>query len=193
MAISLKKGQKVDLRKRDNSSLKKVRMGLGWDPVKATGFFAKLFSFDSIDLDASCLLFDKNKKLLQIIYYANLQSSKGAIIHTGDNLTGEGDGDDESIRVDLEKLPQSVYYLAFTINSFEGHTFDQVENAFCRLIDESTEQEICRYTLSEKGKHTGVIMATISRTPSGWLLKAIGAPGRGRKASEIVTDVLEHL
>ena len=193
MAISLKKGQKVDLKKKDRTSLKRVCMGLGWDPVTPKGFFAKFFAFDSIDLDASCLLFDKNKKLVEIVFYGQLQSSDGSITHTGDNRTGEGEGDDESIRVNLNQLPDNIYYLAFTINSFQGHTFDQVENAFCRLIDESTQQEICRYTLSEKGKHKGVIMAVVSRTPSGWLLKAVGAPGQGRKASEIAPDVIAHL
>ena len=193
MAISLKKGQKIDLRKKDSSSLKKVRMGLGWDPVKPKGFFAKLFSSDSIDLDASCILFRNDKSILDIIYYGKLKSADGAIIHTGDNLTGEGEGDDESIRVDLTKLPSQVQHLAFTINSFRGQTFDQVENAFCRLIDESNEKEICRYTLTEKGKHTGVIMAIVSRGSAGWTLKAIGEPGRGRKASEIASDAITYL
>ena len=193
MAISLKKGQKIDLRKKDSSTLKKVRMGLGWDPVKPKGFFAKLFSSDSIDLDASCILFDKDKVILDIIYYGKLKTADGAIIHTGDNLTGEGEGDDESIRVDLSSIPTKVQYLAFTINSFRGQTFDQVENAFCRLVDESNEKEICRYTLTEKGKHTGVVMATLERGSNGWTLKAIGEPGRGRKASEIASDASLHL
>mgnify|MGYP002015921115 CR=1 FL=1 len=78
------------------------------------------------------------------------------------------DGDDEVIKVDLTTLPAKIQYLAFTINSFRGQTFDQVENAFCRLVNDSNNQEICRYTLNEKGGHTGVIMAVVQRNSSGW-------------------------
>ena len=120
-----------------------------------------------------------------MVYYGRLRSIDGAIVHTGDNLTGEGDGDDEVIKVDLTTLPAKIQYLAFTINSFRGQTFDQVDNAFCRLVNDANNQEICRYTLNEKGQHTGVIMAVVQRDGSGWTMQAIGEAGSGKTAKDI--------
>ena len=193
MGISLSKGQKINLSKSSTGSLQHVFMGLGWDPVKPSGFFARLFSSDDIDLDASCLMFDQKKELVEMVYYGRLRSIDGAIVHTGDNLTGEGDGDDEVIKVDLTTLPAKIQYLAFTINSFRGQTFDQVDNAFCRLVNDSNNQEICRYTLNEKGGHTGVIMAVVQRDGSGWTMQAIGEAGSGKTAKDMVPSVIKHL
>ena len=193
MGISLSKGQKINLSKSSSSTLERVFMGLGWDPVEPTGFFAKLFSSDDIDLDASCLMFDAKKELLEMVYYGRLRSIDGAIIHTGDNLTGEGDGDDEVIKVDLTILPPNIQYLVFTINSFRGQTFDKVENAFCRLVNDSNNQEICKYTLSEKGGHTGVIMAIVQRDANGWMMQAIGEASSGRTAQDMVPFIIKHL
>ena len=193
MGISLSKGQKINLSKSSTSTLERVFMGLGWDPVKPTGFFAKLFSSDDIDLDASCLMFDAKKELLEMVYYGRLRSIDGAIIHTGDNLTGEGDGDDEVIKVNLTLLPTNIQYLVFTINSFRGQTFDKVENAFCRLVNDSNNQEICKYTLSEKGGHTGVVMAVVQRDTNGWIMQAIGEASSGRTAKDMVPSITKHL
>ena len=193
MGISLSKGQKINLSKSSTGTLQNVFMGLGWDPVKPSGFFARLFSSEDIDLDASCLMFDQKKELVEMVYYGRLRSIDGAIIHTGDNLTGEGEGDDEVIKVDLTILPAKIQYLAFTINSFRGQTFDQVDNAFCRLVNDSNNQEICRYTLNEKGGHTGVIMAVVQRDGSGWTMQAIGEAGSGKMAKDMVPSVIKHL
>lgn len=187
MGISLSKGQTVSLEKSTGGSLTNIRMGLGWDPVKPKGFFSKMMGGnESIDLDASCILLDGNKKPLDVVWFRQLTSQDGAIKHSGDNLTGEGDGDDETISVALGNLPAAVQSLIFTVNSFRGQTFDQVENAFCRLVDLSNNQEVARFQLAEKGQHTGVVMAVVSRAGAGWNIRAVGTPTRGRTAQDLV-------
>ncbi len=193
MAIALTKGQKISLSKSSSTTLECVFMGLGWDPVQPSGLLARIFSSDNIDLDASCLMFDSNKQLSEMVYYGRLRSIDGALIHTGDNLTGEGEGDDEIIKVNLTLIPTKIEYLVFTINSFTGHCFDQVENAFCRLVDDLSRQEICRFTLTEKGGHTGVVMSIVQRDGDGWTMQAIGEAGSGRIARDLVPAVMKHL
>ncbi len=186
MAVSLSKGQKIDLMKQA-PGLTRVRMGLGWDPIKKGGLLGKLFGggSDAIDLDASCLMYDDSRQLVDTVWFRQLKSADGSINHSGDNLTGEGDGDDETIAVDLGRLPARISALVFTVNSFRGQTFNEVENAACRLVDESSGAEIARFDLREKGAHTGVIMAVLSRNGGTWTMKAIGKPAGGRTANEM--------
>lgn len=192
MAISLSKGQTISLKK-ESAGLKRVHMGVGWDPVAPKGFFAKLTGPKDIDLDASVITFDGAKQPTGIVYFGQLKSADGAIQHTGDNLTGEGDGDDEVIKVDLERLPANVESLVFFVNSYRGQTFNEVDNAFCRVLDDDTQKELCRFTLSEQGAHTGVVMAILSRNGGDWQLRAVGMPGAGRTADQLVPDALRHL
>ncbi|WP_349368107.1 TerD family protein [Salinarimonas sp.] len=195
MAISLSKGQTISLAK-ESAGLSKVRMGLGWDPVKKKGgFLSGLLGGGGgdIDLDASCLMFDQGKQLTDIVWFRQLKSNDGAIVHSGDNLTGEGEGDDETIAVDLDRLPAAVQTLVFTVNSFRGQSFNEVENAFCRLVDERAGKEIARYTLTEQGAHTGVVMAVVSRASGEWTMKAIGAPATGRTAQDLAGAALAHI
>ena len=192
MAISLSKNQTISLEKEAGTGLKKIRMGLGWDPVKPSGFFAKLLSSDAaIDLDASCILLDSAKQPLDLVWFRQLKSSDGSIVHSGDNRTGEGEGDDESIQVNLEQLPAAVKHLVFTVNSFTGQNFEAVENAYCRIVDELTGKELARFNLSDKGRHTGVVMAYISRTAAGWDLTAIGTVANGRTAQDLASDAAQ--
>lgn len=189
MAISLSKNQTISLEKEAGVALKKIRMDLGWDPVKPSGFFAKLLNSDTaIDLDASCILLDTARQPLELVWFRELKSSDGSIVHTGDNRTGEGEGDDESIQVNLEQLPAGVQHLVFTVNSFTGKNFEAVENAYCRIIDELTDIELARFNLSDKGRHTGVVMACLSRTSSGWDLTAIGSVANGRTAEDLSAE-----
>ncbi len=198
MAITLQKGQRISLSK-DNPGLTKVFMGLGWDPVQAPkkkGFFGALLGgggSDDIDLDASVILFDSSKTPVDTVFFGQLNSKDGSIRHGGDNLTGEGDGDDEVIYVNLTGLPGNVAHLVFTVNSFRGQTFDEVDNAFARLVDESGNREICRYELKEKGGHTGVIMASMSKGADGWSMAAHGTPCQGRTAGELAGDAVRVL
>lgn len=187
MALTLSKNQSISLEKTAGSGLTKVTLGLGWDPEKA-GLLGKLFGGGaSIDLDASCILFDADLKPIDLVWFRQLKSRDGSIQHSGDNRTGEGDGDDESISVDLTKLPGSVVHLVFTVNSFTGQNFERIQNAYCRIINAPKNQELARFNLSEQGKHTGVVMANLSRGPSGWDFKAIGQTTNGRTADDLVS------
>lgn len=191
MSVSLSKGQKVSLEKSGGGQLTRVRMGLGWDAVRKKGLFGS--RAQSIDLDASALLFDGSGRLVDQVWFRQLRSKDGSVLHTGDNRTGAGEGDDESIRVDLTAVPANVQTLVFTVNSFTGQDFSQIENAFCRLIDETTEAEIARYTLTGSGSHTAQIMAKVARDGAGWSMTAIGTPASGRTFHDLMPAIAGHL
>jgi tellurium resistance protein TerZ len=191
--VSLAKGQAIRLDKAGGGDLRRAVMGLGWDVVKSRGFLGMGGGGGSIDLDASCLMFDGNRTMVDSIWFRQLQSRDGSIIHTGDNRTGAGSGDDEQIRVDLTRVPPHVQTLVFTVNSFLGQTFDKVENAFCRIVDEETGQEIARYDLRQSGPHTAQVMAKIYRSGSGWEMRAIGEPSNGRTFQDMMGAILHHL
>ena len=191
MALTLTKNQTISLEKTAGSSLSKVSLGLGWDAAKS-GFFGKLMgNGGDIDLDASCILFDEQLKPVDLVWFRQLQSKDGSIQHSGDNRTGEGDGDDESIAVDLSRLPASVKYLVFTVNSFTGQNFEKVENAYCRISDTAARKELARFNLSEKGGHTGIVMASLARGADGWDFKAVGVTTNGRTADDLVSLAVE--
>lgn len=148
MPINLAKGQKVDLTK-GNPGLKNIMVGLGWD-VNAFD------SGDSFDLDAAAFLIDAAGKCptdKEFVFYGNLTHSSGAVNHMGDNLTGDGEGDDEQIQIDLSKVPANIEKIAFTVTIYEAEArhqnFGQVSNAFIRLVDESNGTELIRYDLGE--------------------------------------------
>ena len=140
----------------------------------------------SIDLDASVIVFDAGRNEIETVFFRNLNSSDGAIKHDGDNLTGDGDGDDEVIHVNLSRLDPRAVHLVFTVNSFRGQTFKEVDNAVARLVDEATGKEICSFTLKEQGPHTGVVMASLSKGVDGWTMKAHGKPANGRTVQDLV-------
>jgi len=191
--VSLSKGQSVSLEKKSGGSLSKVRMGLGWDAAEKKGLFGKKKAQD-IDLDASALLFNAAGQLVDQVWFRQLKSKDGSVQHTGDNRTGAGEGDDESIRVDLSKVPAEVQTLVFTVNSFTGQDFSQIENAFCRLVDESAnDAEIARYELTGSGSHNAQVMAKVARDGAGWSMTAIGVPATGRTFRELLPAIAGHL
>ncbi|MFF6992377.1 TerD family protein [Streptomyces sp. NPDC010273] len=194
MSVNLGKGQQISLSKSDGSSLSSVRMGLGWQAAPRKGFLAKLAGSREIDLDASALLF-AGREPVDVVYFQHLTSDDGSVRHTGDNLTGGAGagGDDEMILVDLGHVPDRVDQIVFTVNSFTGQTFAEVENAFCRLVDETNGQELARYTLSGGGTHTAQIMAKLHRDGGSWQLKAIGEPAAGRTFQDLLPAVAAHL
>ncbi len=192
MAISLVKGQKISLEKESGTSLSKIVMGLGWDVEQKKG----LFGFGggtpkSIDLDASCIMFNADKKPVDIVYFGSLKSKDGSIIHTGDNRTGEGDGDDEQLIVDLSKVSPDITILVFTINSYEGQTFNQVSNAYSRIVNASNNSEIARYTLTGGGDNTAMVMAKVYRHNGEWKMHAVGEPSNGRTVDKLMQDVVK--
>ena len=192
MSVNLSKGQKVSLSKRDGGSLTRVRMGLGWDAVKKKGFFGG-GKAQSIDLDASALLLDAGGNLVDQVWFRQLRSSDGSVLHTGDNRTGAGDGDDEAIQVDLSRVPASVTNVVFTVNSFTGQDFSSIANAFCRLIDETNETEIARFELTGSGSHNAQIMARVTRDGAGWSMTALGVPASGRTFRDLMPAVSSAL
>lgn len=191
MSVNLSKGQSVSLTKSSGGSLTRVRMGLGWDAVKKKGLFGS--RSQSIDLDASCLLFDGSGRLVDQVWFNQLRSADGAVQHTGDNRTGAGEGDDESIIVELGQLPAAVTTLVFVVNSFTGQNFSQIENAFCRLVDETTGAEVARYELTGSGTHNAQVMSKVARDGAGWSMTAIGAIANGRTFHDLLPAVSGHL
>ncbi|MGF1487090.1 MAG: TerD family protein [Prochloraceae cyanobacterium] len=183
MSINLQKGQRISLKK-ESPGLTSVLFGLGWDVAQPAGGFLSIFKSNSnLDLDASVLCLNANGKLdnnTNVIYYNNLSHVCGGITHLGDNLTGEGEGDDEQILVDLPKIPETIAKLVFVVSIFQAlerqQDFGQVDNAFVRLVDTSNNREIARYNLSgqEYQGSTGMIMAQIHRDNNGWNMEAIG-------------------
>ncbi|MBF0371803.1 MAG: TerD family protein [Alphaproteobacteria bacterium] len=189
MSISLSKGQKVSLSK-DGATLTRIFMGLGWDVAKKGGLLRGLLGgSEDIDLDASCLVFDASGQLVDEIWFRQLKGMDGAIVHTGDNLTGAGDGDDETIKVDLSKLPATIKSLVFTVNSFRGQTFDKVANAYCRVVDELSGKELAKFGLSESGSHTGMLMAKIYRHNGEWKIHAIGEKTTSRTFHDMMPAI----
>ncbi|MER5865107.1 TerD family protein [Kitasatospora sp. NPDC002040] len=193
MSVNLAKGQQISLQKADGGALSVVRMGLGWRAAPRKGFLAKLMARE-IDLDASAVLFAGGQSV-DVVFFQKLTSTDGSVRHTGDNLTGgAGTGaDDESILVDLTKVPAKVDQIVFTVNSFTGQTFAEVQDAFCRLVDETTGQELARYTLTGGARCTAHIMAKVHRVGSGWQLVAIGAPADGRTFQDLMPAIAQHL
>lgn len=196
MPVNLVKGQKISLEKEAGRQLTQVIMGLGWDVVKKTGFssfFGGGGGNEEIDLDASCIMFDTNNQPVDVIWFNQLSSRDGSVIHTGDNLTGAGDGDDEQIVVNLSRIPADVKTLMFVVNSFTGQTFSQVENAFCRVVDQVSGKEIAHYKLTGQGSHTAQVMAKLYRHNNEWKMQAIGEYSQGRTFQDLMPMMNAYL
>ncbi len=193
MSVNLQKGQKISLDKEAGVALSKITMGLGWDAIKSKGFLGFGSKTESVDLDASCVLFDESNKPVDFVWFRQLKSRDGSVVHTGDNRTGAGDGDDEQINVDLSVVPAGMKSLVFTVNSFTGQNFAQVENAYCRIINAANGQEVARFNLSVQGAHTAQIMAKLYRHNGEWKMHAIGENGSGRTFEDLMPQITPHL
>ncbi|MFE0379688.1 TerD family protein [Streptomyces inhibens] len=164
--VSLQKNQTVSLVKGGRPLLSSVTMGLGWEPA---------FRGKSIDLDASVIAYGPDRKKVDNCFFGKLMILGGAIQHSGDNLTGEGAGDDEAITVHLGGIPQEVTGLVFVVNSFSGQKFSDVAKAYCRLMDAQSGEELVRFDLTHAEPRTGVMMAKLIRQFSGeWEMTALG-------------------
>ncbi|GHA11623.1 transport-associated protein [Streptomyces canarius] len=176
--VSLQKNQTVSLIKGGRPLLSQVRMGLGWEPA---------FRGKDIDLDASVIAYGPQRNHIDSCYFGKLTILNGAIRHSGDNLTGEGGGDDEVITVDLGRLPQEVTGLVFTVNSFSGQKFTEVAKAYCRLVDAFSGEELVRFDLTGAEPRTGVMMAKLIRQFSGeWDMTAMGEFVKARTVRNMV-------
>ena len=189
MSISLQKGQKVNLSK-ENAGLAKVIVGLGWDEAKPSGggggFFATLFggasaTHQAIDCDASAIML-KNGKFVDrtdLVYFGNLKHKSGTVNHMGDNLTGEGEGDDEQIVIDLSRVPAEYDKIVIVVNIYQAvqrkQHFGMIENAFIRLVDARNNKEMCKYNLTENySGMTAMIFGEIYRHNGEWKFNAMG-------------------
>lgn len=183
MPINLTKGQKVDLTK-GNPGLKHLMVGLGWDVNQYDGGA-------DFDLDAAAFLLGDNgivRKQEDFVFYGNLKHDSESVIHMGDNLTGEGEGDDEQVQVDLSKVPANVAKIAFTVTIYDAdvrrQNFGQVSNAFIRIVDEDTNQEVIRYDLGEDFSiETAVVVGELYRHNGEWKFNAIGSGFQGGLAA----------
>lgn len=183
MPINLSKGQKVSLTK-GNPGLKKIMVGLGWD----------VNAFDTgadFDLDASAFLTGANGKCpteKEFIFYGNLEHESGAVMHMGDNLTGAGEGDDEQIEVDLSLVPANIERIAFTVTIYDAdkrrQNFGQVANAYCRIVDESTGEELVHFDLGEDFSiETALVVGELYKHNGEWKFNAIGSGFQGGLAA----------
>ena len=193
MSVNLSKGQKISLEKESGGALGKVTMGLGWDAIKSKGFLGFGAKTEEVDMYASFFMIDYGQRPVDVIWFRQLKSKDGSIVHTGDNRTGAGDGDDEQINVDLAAVPANIKSLVFTVNSFTGQTFAQVENAYCRLLDASSGKEVARFNLSVQGPHSAQIMAKVYRHNGEWKMHAIGENGNGRTFDDLLPQIAAHL
>ena len=194
MGKNLQKGQTINLEK-SQYDLSKVTLGLGWDVKKQGGFFGGLFGGkkdDEYDLDAIAFLLDANGKVVtpgnnklvggDVVFFNNLRHPSGCVYHTGDNLTGEGDGDDEQIVVLLDSLPAAYSKIVFLVSIYQGarkgQNFGKIENAFIRAVD-NKGKEMARYDLSEDASFANMrsmVFAELYRRGGDWKFRAIGTP-----------------
>ncbi|MFD7112276.1 TerD family protein [Streptomyces microflavus] len=183
--VNLQKNQTVSLVKGGAPLLSKVKMGLGWEPA---------FRGKDIDLDASVIAYGPNRNHLDSCYFGKLTILNGAIKHSGDNLTGEGAGDDEVIVVDLGRIPAEATGLVFTVNSFTGQKFNEVAKAYCRLIDAATGEELVRFDLTGAEPQTGVMMAKLIKQFTGeWEMTAMGEFVKSRTVRGMVKPAAKSL
>ncbi|MGN0670303.1 MAG: TerD family protein [Oscillospiraceae bacterium] len=191
MSVNLQKGQKVDLTK-GNAGLKALVIGLGWD--EAPRKFSLFNKQEDIDCDASALLINvQSGKLagpIDVVYYGQLMHRSGAVRHCGDNLTGAGDGDDEQIIVELNKVPADYSKIVFVVTIYQARErkqqFGMIKNAFIRVVDADTGTELCKYNLSENydGK-TAMIFGEVYRYNNEWKFGAIGEPTNDNGIAEM--------
>ena len=191
MSVNLSKGQRINLSK-EVEGLSKIMVGLGWDAAKQSGgILNHLFGSTSysIDCDASAITMGNGNKYRACIYYGNL--SEDNVYHHGDNLTGDGDGDDEQITVDLAHLSSEIERIVFVVNNYNcterKQDFGLIKNAYIRLVDESTGKEICKYNLSDDyaGK-TAMIFAEVYRNNGEWKFNAIGQGTNDASISQLI-------
>ena len=189
MAVDLQKGQKLSLQKSNGKRLTNLMVGLGWDASESAqkkSFFSRLFgNSDNFDCDASVFLCQGGRFVDKddIVYFGNLEHRSHAVKHMGDNLTGEGDGDDEQIFVDLENIPQRYDKLIFVVNIYHAverkQHFGMINNAYIRIVDSDNREELCRFNLTEDYTDMlSMIAGEVYRNKDEWKFNAIGVGTR---------------
>lgn len=167
--IELSPGQEMPLANADGQPLHQLQMGLGWDKERTAGFIGT--GAPEVDLDASAAEYGDGQ-WFDMAFYNNLQTRDGAVVHLGDNKTGHGEGDDEMITVDLDRVHPRIDTVVFLVSSYHGHTLEWIDRAYCRLV--AGDEELARFTLTLDIRRTGLVMVTIFRDGQQWRLRAIG-------------------
>ncbi|AJW61781.1 Stress response protein SCP2 [Elizabethkingia miricola] len=201
MSINLQKGQRINLEKSNGIRLQDICVGVNWGAIEKKGWLGSP-SKEAVDLDASCALFDQNKNPLEIIYFGNLQSKDRSVQHSGDDLTGDMDGDDgldnEIITLDFSKLNPAVEYVAFVLNSFRGHDFGTIPFASIRIYEGSpkkVDNVFATYNIAKEPEFSGyvsMIMGVFYKRNNEWKFNAIGEPTKDRKLEETIRTVQQN-
>ena len=198
MAVNLVKGQKIDLTK-GNAGLNQVMIGLGWEPVSKTGkgFLSAMFGGkqQDIDCDASVIMLSEGDKLTDtkdVVYFGNLTHSSQSVCHMGDNLTGDGDGDDEQIFVELKKVPEHIQKLVFVVNIYDclnrKQDFGMIQNAYIRIVDNATKTELARFNLTDNYQgYTALEVGEVYRHGGEWKFNALGNGTRDASLKNMVS------
>jgi len=189
--VNLQKGQKVDLTK-GNSGLKRVVVGLGWDAAQKRGFFSRT---QTIDCDAVAVLLQNGGRLISkndVVFYNHLRHESGCVIHQGDNLTGDGDGDDEQIMVYLQDMPSSYERVVIAVTIYQARTknqhFGMIKNAYIRIVNADNNQELCRFNLSDNySGRTAMIFGEIYRHNGEWKFSAVGEGTNDDGVSQLIS------
>ncbi len=168
--IALTPGQEIRLETDGGRPLSTLRMGVGWDKEATAGAIGT--GAPDVDLDASAVQF-AGQQVFDFAFYNNLRTRDGSVVHLGDNQTGRGDADDETISVDLSAVYAKVDSIVLLVSSYQGHSLEWISNAYCRIVDEE-DVELARLTLTLGVPETGVVMAVLVRDGEGWTLRAVG-------------------
>ena len=204
MAINLQKGQRINLEKSNGTKLQNICVGINWGAIEKKGLFGLSKTKEAVDLDGSCGLFDENKNLLEVVYFGNLRSKDKSISHSGDDLTGDINGDDgldnEVITVDFSRLNANTSYVAFVLNSFRGHDFGTIPYAAIRIYEGTPSrvtEVFAKYDISSGSNfagHVSMIMGVFYKKNGEWKFNAIGEPTKDKKLQETLATVAQfHL
>ena len=202
MAINLQKGQRISLEKTDGAKLQNICVGINLGAIEKKGLFGFGGHKEAVDLDASCALYDEQKKLLEVVYFGNLKSKDQSVRHSGDDLTGDMGGDDgldnEVITVDFSRLSPAVNHVAFVLNSFRGQDFGDIPFASIRIYEGTPKRvtEIfAKYDIANgaafKG-HVSMVLGVFYKKTAEWKFNAIGEPTKDRKLEETVKTVTQN-
>jgi len=201
MAINLEKGQKINLKKDNGSMLQNICVGVNWGAIEKKGWFGGT-SKEAVDLDASCVLYDSSKNAIDVIYFGSLISKDGSIKHSGDDLTGDMDGDDgldnEIITVDFSRLSSNVEYVAFVLNSFRGHDFGTIPFASIRIYEGTptrVNEIFATYNIAKGACFAGnvsMVMGVFYKRNNEWKFNAIGEPTKDKKLEETINTVQQN-
>jgi tellurium resistance protein TerZ len=202
MAINLQKGQRISLEKTNGTKLQQVCVGINWGAIVKKGLFGIGSSTVAVDLDASCAVYDENKRLIEVVYFGNLGSKDGAVKHSGDDLTGDTGGDDgldnEVITVDFSRLNPAATHVAFVLNSFKGQDFATIPFASIRIYEGSPKrvnEVFAKYDIANGegfAGHVSMVLGVFYRKSGEWKFNAIGEPTKDRKLEQTVQTVTQN-